>query len=175
MDELFLDFLNTAWYIRHDAHADPLCGSAWVKGVLEREKAVPLTAYEGERLIGLREALTAAADQLIETGGLDDCQLAWLNGRLWEYPVCYHLAREGDEFRLTDQPQQDGLEYTEYLVLKSFAAFVASGLWRILRRCGNADCRWFFVDHSKSHTRKWCGNTCASLFKVRRHRANKST
>ena len=41
-----------------------------------------------------------------------------------------------------------------------------------LKRCEDGDCRFFFVDHSRSHSRRWCSSAdCGNRERVRRHYA----
>ena len=41
-----------------------------------------------------------------------------------------------------------------------------------LKRCANDQCHWLFLDHSKNHSRQWCGAaTCGNRERVRRFRS----
>jgi predicted RNA-binding Zn ribbon-like protein len=43
-----------------------------------------------------------------------------------------------------------------------------------LRTCGNAECRWLFLDTSKNHTRRWCDmKVCGNRMKARRFKAQR--
>jgi predicted RNA-binding Zn ribbon-like protein len=43
-----------------------------------------------------------------------------------------------------------------------------------LRECGNAECRWLFLDTSKNHTRRWCDmKICGNRMKARRFKAQR--
>lgn len=54
----------------------------------------------------------------------------------------------------------------------SVAEFVTSDQMSMLRQCGNAECRWLFVDTSKNHTRRWCDmKICGNRMKARRFKA----
>jgi predicted RNA-binding Zn ribbon-like protein len=51
------------------------------------------------------------------------------------------------------------------------ATLLASEQNANLRACGNAECRWLFLDTSKSHSRRWCDmKLCGNRLKVRRFR-----
>jgi predicted RNA-binding Zn ribbon-like protein len=44
-----------------------------------------------------------------------------------------------------------------------------------LGRCADAGCGWFFLDTSRSHTRRWCSSAdCGNRDRARRHYARKS-
>jgi predicted RNA-binding Zn ribbon-like protein len=52
------------------------------------------------------------------------------------------------------------------------AEFVTSEKMSLLRQCGNAECRWLFIDTSKNHTRRWCDmKICGNRMKARRFKA----
>lgn len=43
-----------------------------------------------------------------------------------------------------------------------------------LKMCANDQCHWLFLDHSKNHSRQWCGAaTCGNRERVRRFRGRK--
>lgn len=43
-----------------------------------------------------------------------------------------------------------------------------------VRACGNAECRWLFLDTSKNHTRRWCDmKLCGNRMKARRFKAQR--
>ncbi len=45
-----------------------------------------------------------------------------------------------------------------------------------VRACGNAECRWLFLDTSKNHTRRWCDmKLCGNRIKARRYHARNKT
>ena len=59
-----------------------------------------------------------------------------------------------------------------WLLSLSTSAFLTSEQMHTLRQCGNAECRWLFVDTSKNHTRRWCNmKICGNRMKARRFKA----
>jgi predicted RNA-binding Zn ribbon-like protein len=51
------------------------------------------------------------------------------------------------------------------------AALLASEQSSKVRACGNAECRWLFLDTSKNQSRRWCDmNLCGNRLKARRFR-----
>ncbi|MGA8085727.1 MAG: CGNR zinc finger domain-containing protein [Terracidiphilus sp.] len=52
------------------------------------------------------------------------------------------------------------------------AELVTSDEMERVRACGNAECRWLFLDTSKNHTRRWCDmKICGNRMKARRFKA----
>ena len=53
------------------------------------------------------------------------------------------------------------------------AQLITSGNMAMLRACGNAECRWLFLDTSKNHSRRWCDmKICGNRMKARRFKAH---
>lgn len=65
-----------------------------------------------------------------------------------------------------------GAELPLYLLSVATAELMGSDAIEKLRECGNAECRWLFLDTSKNHTRRWCDmKICGNRMKARRFKA----
>ncbi len=97
-------------------------------------------------------------------------------GALKRLEECFAEARKQQALRWNGEklewslPQSSTLpELPLWLLSLSTAAFMTSEQMHLLRECGNADCRWLFVDTSKNHTRRWCDmKICGNRMKARR-------
>ena len=59
-----------------------------------------------------------------------------------------------------------------WLLSLSVAELMTSDEMERVRACGNAECRWLFLDTSKNHTRRWCDmKICGNRMKARRFKA----
>ncbi len=59
-------------------------------------------------------------------------------------------------------------------VLWSAGDLLAGSRRRLVRQCANPQCRWLFVDDSKSGTRRWCSMaSCGNRAKAHRHYAKR--
>ena len=68
--------------------------------------------------------------------------------------------------------QSHALAIPLWLLSLSVAQFMTSDQMHLLRECGNAECRWLFLDTSKNHTRRWCDmKICGNRMKARRFKA----
>ena len=95
---------------------------------------------------------------------------------------CVKEARQHEELRwdgsravweLPQSPAPAALPL--WLLSKSIAEILTSEQMSLLRQCGNAECRWLFVDTSKNHTRRWCDmKICGNRMKARRFKAQHS-
>jgi predicted RNA-binding Zn ribbon-like protein len=55
---------------------------------------------------------------------------------------------------------------------RAAARLVGSGSLSRVRPCAAEDCRWWFVDDTRNHSRRWCEmKTCGNRAKLRRFRA----
>jgi len=89
---------------------------------------------------------------------------------------CFTTARQQRELRWVGRKLEWGLKQSTYipelplwLLSLSTEAFMTSEHMHLLRECGNAECRWLFVDTSKNHTRRWCDmKICGNRMKARR-------
>ena len=164
MDFLCLDFINSRsgqGTEADDAWLPPLCDK-W--GLAEPEARVR------SALPRLRDMLYRAAYEYSKTGSLSPGQLEGLNTYL--EPVKLHNLLERDDagFQIREIPQHAENALLAYRIVMSFADLIANHEAGRLKVCENPDCGWIFYDESKSRTRRWCDNTCASLIKVRRFR-----
>lgn len=92
---------------------------------------------------------------------------------------CFTAANQHRELRWDGEklqwmlPQSSSLpEVPLWLLSLSTAELVTSDRMHLLRECGNAECRWLFLDTSKNHTRRWCDmKICGNRMKARRFKA----
>lgn len=160
MDFLCLDFINSR-FGTDDAWLRPLCDK-W--GLAEPEAGVRVA------LPRLRDTLYQAACECSKTGSLSFGLLEDLNTYL--EPVKLHILLECDDagFHIREVPEYVENALLPYRIVMSFVDLTANHDTERLKVCENPDCGWVFYDESKSRTRRWCDNTCASLIKVRRFR-----
>lgn len=169
MDFLCLDFINCCFGKQAggepapvDAHGVRQLCLKW--GLPEPGKSIPAS------LARLRETLCHVIRDYIESGAISASKLDALNAYL--LPVSFHtmLERSDTGFHIREIPERAEDTLLPYRVVMSFADLVGNHDARRLKICENPDCGWVFHDESKSRTRRWCDNTCASLIKVRRFR-----
>jgi predicted RNA-binding Zn ribbon-like protein len=123
----------------------------------------------------VRELREAAADVLYAAvDGKSPSQSA-----MKQLQQCFAAVRQnqqldwaGDKLRWT-LPQSSPLPGLPlWLLSLSTLEFITSEQMLTLRQCGNAECRWLFVDTSKNHTRRWCNmKICGNRMKARRFKA----
>ena len=180
-----LDFANTvAWRTDPARSIERVTGAAaWVRwaaaaGLLTPRQSAALldatAAADPERvrrqlasLEGLRAALWAVLDAL--TDGDPPPPDAWEALRR-----SVLLARENSElppaFPLRWQPGAAQLKDVGHaLALHAEELLGGPSLSRV-RRCEGPGCGWFFLDRSRSGTRRWCSSgDCGNRDRVRRH------
>ncbi len=173
MDLLCFDLVNSQWYITHKPYRDPLRDRDWLADFLEHWRLADLAAPSAaqlDELLALRSLLTEIIGTLCRKETLTGEQLAAANRYLRLAPLRYEAAAAAGQFQLELKPLQWDWNYALAKITASLFELLAHYPLDRLRQCENPDCRWVFYDDSKSSTRKWCGNTCASLIKVRKFR-----
>ncbi|MFD5913106.1 CGNR zinc finger domain-containing protein [Streptomyces massasporeus] len=179
-----LDFANTvAWRLDPARTADRVQGAeAWARwavaaGLLTADRVEAMlraeTAHSAPTedataaLMDLRAVLLPILDALVDDAAPPAEEWQALRRTLV-------LAREGaalpPAFPLRWQPGTDRLEdLVHALALLTEDLLAGDGLGRI-RRCAGPGCGWFFLDRSRSGTRRWCSSDdCGNRERARRH------
>lgn len=176
MELICFDFVNSEWRDhltggRQERLRDPvwrekfLVGMGW-NGALEPSEA---DLAEAGRL---RELLWRMIVRLAECDMPADSDLALLNEFLAASPVLRAIEKKSnDGYCVTQTPQTRTWAAFLGEIAASFADVIAKKDPLRLRICANPTCRWVFFDESKNRTRRWCGDTCGTLVKVREFRA----
>ncbi|MDW4897128.1 CGNR zinc finger domain-containing protein [Streptomyces californicus] len=179
-----LDFANTvAWRLDPARTADRVRGvEAWARwavaaGLLTADRAEALLRAEvadstpstgaTAGLLDLRAALWPVLDALVEDEEPPAAEWEALRRRMV-------LAREDaalpPAFPLRWRPGTDRLDDLRHvLALRTEDLLSGDGLGRV-RRCEGPGCGWFFLDRSRSGTRRWCSSQdCGNRDRARRH------
>ncbi len=91
------------------------------------------------------------------------------------------IAREGDQFVLNYQSNESEKIAPEIcVILRSGLELVTSPAFSKVRKCANPQCVLWYLDTTKSRTRRWCSMTmCGNVEKARsfreRHQAKKTS
>jgi len=175
MDRICLEFINTRWFITHDLHEDPLRDAKKIRDFLDRlglelDAGLTISPAQMETLISLRDLLFGTVSALDSPAGIPPASLERINRILSQCPQYLELRQNEEGFSAEWRPSRHDWDYILFALTASFADLLFRHDPARIRRCKNADCEWVFYDESKSATRKWCGNTCGNLMKVRRFR-----
>jgi predicted RNA-binding Zn ribbon-like protein len=122
-----------------------------------------------------RELREAAAEVLY--GVVDQRSLS--ASAIKRLEACFASAKEQEQLQWDGEKLRWVLIQTAslpasplWLMSLSVESFMTSEQMHHLRECGNAECRWLFVDTSKNHTRRWCNmKICGNRMKARRFKA----
>jgi predicted RNA-binding Zn ribbon-like protein len=124
-------------------------------------------------LLGVRELREALADAFY---GLD-----WSSESRGTLERYFKEARARQKLAWEHSPhlkwwwsEQRDPDLPLWALAMSAADLMTSEAIERLRTCGNAECRWLFLDTSKNHTRRWCDmKVCGNRMKARRFRAQR--
>ena len=175
MDFLCLDFINSGWEKEHKPFEELLENEEWIRQFCGKWN-LPVFSAQGktlQTLSALRGFLYRSAYEVSNRGTISPSGVKKINEYLSGMTLRMELRRGNDGCRLETLPQKQGLELIIYRIVSSFGELITQYQTERIRLCANPGCGWIFYDDSKNRTRKWCDNTCATLIKVRRHRANK--
>jgi len=133
--------------------------------------AGPADAAARARLADLRTDLRRLIDQLAAGTDLDPAALGAVDRTLAAAALRRQLRPADGGWRLELRPIQHDWTWALAEIAASFASLLTEHDPARVRVCENPDCRWAFYDTSRSRTRRWCGDSCGNLVKVRRFRA----
>ncbi|MFD3516400.1 CGNR zinc finger domain-containing protein [Streptomyces sp. NPDC058657] len=178
-----LDFVNTvAWRLDPARTVDRVQGpEAWVhwavatglltadraEGLLRAETADAAPEAATAALVGLRATLWSILDALVD----DETPPAGEWEALREALVLARAqATLPPTFPLRWQSGLDRLgDLRHLLALRAEDLLSGDGVSRV-RRCEGPGCGWFFLDRSRSGTRRWCSSAdCGNRDRARRH------
>jgi predicted RNA-binding Zn ribbon-like protein len=155
--------------------------------LVEKARAMPDEAEEAlSRARNLREALHDIFSALMNheaapQSAMDRCNAnlrdAALHSRLIQHQTVQRevIQREPRcEWRFDDLTSS--FNAMLWPIARAAADLLASGDLPLVRACSSPTCRWFFLDTSKNHRRRWCDmKSCGNRAKVRRFYAKKRT
>jgi len=185
-----LDFLNTRPVVK--GRAIELLGELedlirWLTrvGRLDSRTAADATkrwaeSAEGARLVerarAFRETLRHMAEGIVRERGVAAEGPAAINFLLAENEGTMRLERHAGAFRTRFAAKPTHAISLLGSVAEAAADLLSARDPKLIRRCGNPDCVFFFYDATRNHRRQWCAmSTCGNLMKVRafRRRARK--
>src|SRR6266545_4573146 len=144
---LVCDFVNT-WDL--EAGSDEIASAdalgAWLRGrdLLADE---PVDEADLDRARRLREAVRAALR--LNVGERPATPPAAIGAD------CTLRLGFGEDGRPRLEPVAAGAAGALDRIAAAVATVAAGGDWERLKACAAEDCQWAFVDHSKSHSRRW--------------------
>lgn len=155
----------------------------WARGagILTATAATDLTRQAGaqpteaaralERTRALREALHALFAAVAAKRAPSPAVLATLAAHVspaFEHPrLVFHDGSlrwaPGAVAELDDVPRE---------LARAAASLIGSDCLLRVRACAADDCRWWFIDDTRNHSRRWCEmKTCGNRAKLRRYRS----
>jgi predicted RNA-binding Zn ribbon-like protein len=137
----------------------------------------PVEAKEAiRRAIELREALYAVFSAAMERRTPPAVALATLNAYIREAAQHLRLVRQRGKYEWRFDDLKSSYDAVLWPIGRAAADLLASTDLAMVRTCSAATCRWFFLDTSKNHHRRWCSmKVCGNRTKVRKFYARKKT
>jgi predicted RNA-binding Zn ribbon-like protein len=162
-EPLPLDLLNTLW-MTSDGPRDALAAAAGVEAWLA-ERGLSSTARPAALAPALREAREAIREALLSPGR--PAAFDALNAVLARGHIRERLGPDGPEDVLEVQDERWRIPW---LAAHELMALLRTRPERV-RRCEGEGCVLWFLDGTRSATRRWCSmRGCGNRAKARRHR-----
>jgi predicted RNA-binding Zn ribbon-like protein len=126
--------------------------------------------------IHLRECLCRLVLALMERRAPAPGDLHAFNGFLSEALSSMELQPATEGYRLERRDGQGQLDSLLWPIASAASQLLTSDQTQSIRRCDAETCRWFFIDRSKNHSRRWCDmKVCGNRAKARQfYRQQKS-
>ncbi|MEO7887384.1 ABATE domain-containing protein [Polaromonas sp.] len=181
-----IDFANTLYWRGRKDPTDDLKTLEDVLGWCERSSHVPKTlvdlfrtGYLSDKMkerqafdaaLNLREGLYAVLVDHAERREPDAEQLAVVSSLLRGAAPRVHLTRAKGCYWWALDPTHCRLNDLLSPILWSATDLLVSDKLSSVKRCANDECRYLFLDDSKSGNRRWCSMaSCGNRAKARRH------
>jgi predicted RNA-binding Zn ribbon-like protein len=128
------------------------------------------------KALDLRECLYRLVSALSEGRSPADGDLQSLSGWVVEGLSYQQLRTRREDHRLEWSNGDLRLESIVWKIATSATELLTSADSGLIRMCDAETCRWFFLDRSKNHTRRWCDmKVCGNRAKARKFYHQKVT
>ena len=175
-----LDFVNTVswrWDPRRRRERLPdlptLLAWAHAEGLVDEDATAPGSAGDGPAAVAaahrLREAVHAVLTATVDAATPPAGDLAVIKAAALDAMKHATLAAP-PPLRWAVIPRVPA-DLPRLLALASMELLCSADM-ELVRRCQGSGCGWFFLDRSRSHTRRWCdAGDCGNRERARRHYA----
>jgi predicted RNA-binding Zn ribbon-like protein len=182
-----LDFVNTVGGIRGGTHNDKLDTYAdivqWglLSGTLNRSEAERLAAIGRtrpetaarvvRRAKAFREALHGVFAGVLRAQSAPSGDLSIVNDEIGRALSHMRLRQRAHGWEWKWETGRDALDAPLWTVARSAGELLTSREIDRLRECASETCGWYFLDHSRNRSRRWCDmKGCGNREKLRRYR-----
>lgn len=174
MKELCLDFINTRWYLTHKINKEILADPELLKEFLESHQLhidSPISIDIINDLMELRAFLAKNLEDYMRERLISSEAIKRINYYLAISTCIRVMEKRENGFSLAIRPNFVDWNWVMAEITASFVELLESGDYNRIKLCENPECKWFFYDETKSRTKRWCDDRCASLMKVRKFRS----
>jgi predicted RNA-binding Zn ribbon-like protein len=126
--------------------------------------------------IQLRECLYRIFQPIASGKSPSSADVALLGAYLASSYAHLRLRPDNGTFRFDWGETAQRLDSVLWPIVKSATELLTSEDLKLVRQCDVSDCRWFFVDRSKNHSRRWCDmKVCGNRVKARKFYGRKTS
>jgi predicted RNA-binding Zn ribbon-like protein len=122
------------------------------------------------KAVHLRETIFRIFFALTEDETPDELDLTALHSAMVDSVAHSQLVKQPERFILDWADDPDALDRVIWAVAQSAVNLLTSGVLDRVKKCGEDDCKWVFLDTSRNGRRRWCDmKTCGNRAKARAH------
>ncbi len=127
------------------------------------------------RAIEMREAMYSVFSAIAEKRPVPASPLSILNSYIQEAASQARLVQVGGRFEW-QFVHLTSLSSLLWPIARAAADLLTSDQLSMVRTCSSPTCKWFFLDTSKNHHRRWCSmQSCGNRAKVRKFYAKRKS
>lgn len=136
----------------------------------EGERRPEEAAAIHQRAMALRGSLYGLFSAAVHETGIPDGDLTVFNAELEQALSKTRLVPDTGRLAWGWASQGNELDYPLWPVARAAAQLLSSDDLARVGECASDTCQWLFLDTSKNHGRRFCGEGCSNRTRVRRHR-----
>ncbi len=167
MDNLSIILSNSIWFNNHkgsEVLKDPIWINSNLSHALEHT-FVEITNHFLENLITLR----SIAIHALTNGRLND-HILKLNELISQVEYTPEICVINEHIQLVNTTESSPESQVLVKIVTDLVHLFETNEIKNVSTCANDDCQFFFIDHSKNKSKKYCSTRCGNLIKVRRYR-----
>ncbi len=166
-EELLRDYDDLAYFMEESSFISDAFARRLIRNASGSKAAQIIDAVRE-----LREAAARVLYATLEGNTPQASSIKLLDRYFREARESQHLLWAGGKLKWELARSPAPPELPLWMLSLSVADLMTSEQMHKLRECGNAECRWLFLDTSKNHTRRWCDmKICGNRMKARRFKA----
>ena len=167
MDNLSITLSNSIWYKNHN-NSEVLQDLTWINSNLSSAVEYSLNEITDDFLDDLF-TLRSIAIQALTNRSIND-HIQKLNELISQVQYTPKVFIINENIHLINTTKSSPESQVLVKIATDLVNLFETNEIKNVSTCANQDCQFFFIDHSKNKSKKFCSTRCGNLIKVRRYR-----